>query len=105
MGVIKLQVFWALRLAIHYALGNECAECGRNEYLDIQHIHHDGGQIRKRWRLSGKPKNWEVLDAIGYYTDILYGVCKPELRKTPEVELLCRECHIKHHKQHGYEED
>lgn len=95
-----MSVFWALRKAVHYALGEKCVQCGSIEYLDINHIKNDGTKIRLMWGLSGAPEGWNINGAMAYFFDMLWGI----YHKKNEVELLCRKCHEKFHKKYGYEE-
>jgi len=98
-----MSVFYHLRAAIRAGLGGCCARCGtRSGLLDIHHVKHDGTAWRERFGIpkGADESQYKADSALAYYTDILWGL----MLNLSEVQLLCRECHKKHHAKFGYDE-
>lgn len=68
-----------IRAFVRKALGDECSKCGSTFNLEVHHKIPCGVGV-------GRGSTWRCWDWMENYM-------------TDNIELLCHECHVEHHKQ------
>jgi hypothetical protein len=80
---------YKLHRDIAEALGNKCKRCPETSAIVLQahHVEHDGADHKREVRASG----------IDYYKDVL----RMAQEEPERLELLCANCHLRHHRLHA----